>query len=380
MQNFRLVFLDADGRRVDYDLMADGCVQAITGSTLPGEQILILPAASSLPFQIELPFSDQAKIARVLPQFVADLYVDVDEKWLFSWLVLPAQAGETSYWVAGLAFPGHFNASLRAADSQIRLAVPDAVLACGQTGQAVRLKTPVSEVLAIFSGCNCVKRILSVDSGLPVEALLNGEGIESLSDVDLVADPQALRNKINGLLASENESLDMSGYRRLRNASLQKLTLAVAASVLVLLVALWHLFIWLECRITERAAQRTRSHMQRAFSAVFPGVPVVEPLIQADRSIAELEKRLKEAATVPIIPWQRVLQLLAARCGPDTAVLRLSGRTAGLKLSGIAVNYAAIEAFRNRLESSGLFEKVNTSESRQGTGGITFSLEAVWKN
>ncbi|HNX75921.1 MAG TPA: hypothetical protein PLM07_01310 [Candidatus Rifleibacterium sp.] len=379
MQAFRLVFVDEGGQQVDYDLLDGCCTPAVSDAPPPGPQILVLPAAAALPFLVELPFSDQAKIARVLPQFVADQYVDVDTHWLFSWLILPVRPGETICRVAGLAFPPQFAALLSAAGSRFRLAIPDVLLAQTESDAAIRLKTPVSSVIAVFCGNYAVKRLFSVAAGLPVEALLAGEGSESLSDVDLLATAAGLPGKISALLASEHENLDLSGFRRCRKAGLRRLVAVSALSLLALSVILWHLFVWFECRITERAAQRTRTYMQQAFSGAFPGIPVVEPLTQTARSIAELEKRLKEAATVPRLPWQRLIHVLSQVAGPDTAILRLTGRDNGLKLSGVAVNYAALEGLRGRLETSGLFERVNTQESRQSDAGITFNLEAPWK-
>jgi type II secretory pathway component PulL len=119
--------------------------------------------------------------------------------------------------------------------------------------------------------------------------------------------------------------------------------------------------------------------MQQAFSTTFPQTPVVEPLTQVARSIAELEKRLKEATVVPKLPWQNLVKLVAATAGPDTVLLRLTARESNLRLGGLAGNYAALENLRSRLEGSGLFARVTTVESRQGDDGITFSLEAPWK-
>jgi len=327
-----------------------------------------------------LPFSDPVKISRVLPQFVADIYVDVGSDWLFSWRALPAASGETACRVAGLAFPPQFASLIAAAGNDLRLAIPDLCLTTGIAGGCVRLQTPVSEITAIFYDDCAVKRLFSSAAGLPVEMLLAAEGIEGLAVVDLASDPSALHSRLASLLTSEDESLDVSGFRQLRRQGLRRLALTAGVVVLLLWVFFWHFFIWLECRITEGASQRTRNHMQQAFSAVFPGVPVVEPLTQVSRSISELEKRLKEAATLPRLPWIKLLQVLPASGAGEAGVTRLTARDTGVRLNGLARNYAALETFRGRLDTSGLFAKVNTVESRQVDGGISFVLEAAWKN
>ncbi len=380
-QAYRLVFIDEGGRQVVYDLAA-GCLTPVTAdSSLPAglQKILVLPSSASLPFLIELPFSDPTKIARVLPQFVADLYVDVDESWLFSWQMLPSTSGESGCKVAGLAFPGRFAPSLHANGSQFRLAIPDVLLVPTQAGQAVKLKTPVSEVVAVFNGPQAVKRLFSFSSGLPLDLLLGSEGIESHFEIDLIADATVLSAGIERLLAAGNEGLDISGFSAARRQTLVRLTAISALVVVFLWVFLWHCFVWLECRITERAAQRTRSSMLQAFSAAFPGTPVVEPLTQVSRNMVEIEKRLKEVAVVPKLPWQKLFNALPGSAGPETVLLRLTARESNLRLNGFALNYAALEGIRGRLESTGLFDRVNTVESRQGDGGITFSLEATWK-
>lgn len=381
-QNFRLIFADESGRQSTFDLSSAALRPVIAAEAMPAaaEVVLVLPAAAALPFMIELPFSDPVKISRVLPQFVADIYVDVGSDWLFSWRALPAASGETACRVAGLAFPPQFASLIAAAGNDLRLAIPDLCLTTGIAGGCVRLQTPVSEITAIFYDDCAVKRLFSSAAGLPVEMLLAAEGIEGLAVVDLASDPSALHSRLASLLTSEDESLDVSGFRQLRRQGLRRLALTAGVVVLLFWVFFWHFFIWLECRITEGAAQRTRNHMQQAFSAVFPGVPVVEPMTQVSRSISELEKRLKEAATLPRLPWIKLLQVLPASGAGEAGVTRLTARDTGVRLNGLARNYAALETFRGRLDTSGLFAKVNTVESRQVDGGISFVLEAAWKN
>ncbi len=382
-QNYRLVFAGESGQQSAFDLNAttlQPVAAADAFSSAAGEVVLVLPAAAALPFMVELPFSDPVKISRVLPQFVADVYVDVGSDWLFSWRALPAASGETSCRVAGLAFPPQFAPVIAAAGSGLRLAIPDLCLTAATPGSCVRLKTPVSEITAVFYDDCAVKRLFSSAAGLPVETLLAAEGIETLSSADLVSAPSVLHSRLVSLLASEDENLDVSGFRQFRRRGLQQLALTAGAAVLLLLFFFWHFFIWLECRITEGAAQRTRNHMRQAFSSAFPEVPVVEPLTQVSRSISELEKRLKEAATLPRLPWTKLLQMLPAAGGGEAGVTRLNARDSGVRLNGLARNYAALEGFRGRLDASGLFAKVNTVESRQTDGGISFVLEAAWKN
>lgn len=382
-QNFRLIFADESGQQTVFDLNSAALqpvAAADANSSAAGEVFLVLPAAAALPFMVELPFSDPVKISRVLPQFVADLYVDVGSDWLFSWRALPAVTGETACRVAGLAFPPQFAPVIAAAGSNLRLAIPDLCLTVATPGSCVRLQTPVSEITAIFYDDCAVKRLFSSAAGLPVETLLAAEGIDELAVVDLPADPSTLYGRLVSLLASENENLDVSGFKLTRRQGLQRLVLTAGAVILLLWIFLWHFFIWFECRITEGAAQRTRDHMRQAFSAVFPGVPVVEPLTQVSRSISELEKRRKEAATLPRLPWIKLLQFLQASGGAEAGVTRMNARDTGVRLNGLARNYAALETFRGRLDASGLFAKVNTAESRQTESGISFVLEAAWKN
>jgi len=382
-QNFRLIFADESGQQSVFALDS-ASLQPIAAteatSSAAGEIVLVLPAAAALPFMVELPFSDPVKIARVLPQFVADLYVDVGSDWLFSWRPLPAASGETACRVAGLAFPPQFSSVIAAAGSSLRVAMPDLCLIAATSGSCMRLKTPVSEITAVFYDDCAVKRLFSSAAGLPVETLLAAEGIENLVSADLISDPPALHSRLVSLLASEDENLDISGYRQIRRHGLHRLALTAGAMIVLLWVFFWHFFIWLECRITEGAAQRTRTHMQQAFSMIFPGIPVVEPLTQVSRSISELEKRLKEAVTLPKLPWAKLLQILPASGGSEAGVVRLTARDTGVRLNGLAQNYAALEAFRGRLDVSGLFTKVNAVESRQAEGRISFVLEATWKN
>ena len=194
-QNFRLIFADESGRQSTFDLSSAALRPVIAAEAMPAaaEVVLVLPAAAALPFMIELPFSDPVKISRVLPQFVADIYVDVGSDWLFSWRALPAASGETACRVAGLAFPPQFASLIAAAGNDLRLAIPDLCLTTGIAGGCVRLQTPVSEITAIFYDDCAVKRLFSSAAGLPVEMLLAAEGIEGLAVVDLASDPSVLR-------------------------------------------------------------------------------------------------------------------------------------------------------------------------------------------
>lgn len=341
--------------------------------------VLVLPSAAALPFQIELPFPDPAKISRVLPQYVADLYVDVDESWVFSWHLLQIESTAGVWKIAGLAFPPEFAPRAIMPGVEFRLAVPDLLLPDLQPGHACCFKTPVSSVMAVISADGAIKRLLSNSSGVPVPMLLAAEGIDSLENNELTADLALLSARLESLCDSIRPGLDLSGYRQNRLLRTRQLLLATTGALFILWIFLWHFFVWVECRIAESAARRTRGYMQQAFSAAFPGIPVVEPLTQTSRSIAELEKRLQEASGVPKIPWQAFLAELGDMRAPEVSVVRLTARDNGFRLNGLARNYAALEAIRARLEKCRFLDKVAAAESKQGEDGINFSLEGIWK-
>ncbi len=379
---FRLIFVDENAQKVEYDLTAETLVPASSdapSNTSDCEKIAILPGSAALPFEVALPFSDPEKIARVLPQFVADLYVDVDETWHFSWKALKSEQGEAGCLVVGLTLPPQFAPAMLAGDDEFRLMLPDLLLVDARPGMAARVKTPVCETIAIFSEARAVRRVLPLSAGLPEDMLLAAEGVEVLEEVDLTAAAPVLHRQIESLLASDCGSLDISGFSRARRRSLRSLLALSAAVIAFLWFMSWHLFVWLECRITEGAAQRTRAHMQQAFSATFPGTPVVEPLTQTSRSIMELEKRLKEATLMPKLPWLRVLRLVSMVGVSDGTFQRLTARENGFRCNGTARDYAALERLRSLFTDSGIFERVNIAESRQADDGIMFSLEAPWK-
>ena len=373
-QALRIVFIDMQLQQTLYDLPSDG--DRLSPENIP--TVMVLPALAALPFQVELPFSDPDKIARVLPQFVADSYVDVDEKWFFSWQLSDKQPDTTVWKIAGLAFPPEFapGAIMPAAD--IRLAIPDTALLDAAPGQAHLIKTPVSSLVAIYETGHVVRRIFRTDAGLPVETLLAAERVESIDEVDLTADPLLLAARIASILENPCR-LDISGYRQIRKSRLTTLLVKSGVALIAACIFLWHIFLWLECRVTESAAQRTRQYMQTAFSAAFPGIPAVEPITQTDRKITEIETRLKEAATLPKIPWQSFFMSLAIASDSAATGSHLTARESGFRLSGVAKNYTALEALRGRIETCEAVEKVATSESRQSDSGISFTLEGQWK-
>lgn len=393
--------------------------------------ILILPATAGLPFQIELSFEDPVKIARVIPQFVADQYAEVNETWLFSWMITsyhsdanlagPDPIGRTApsdtklagaglragpqkpepvtepdlsgrsarykiitsqqppkFVVSGIAFPPEFSPARLAPDISWRLALPDFLLASASAKSALHLKTPCADYIALFSGPNQLQRVIA-DSSLPLRPILAAAGITAVTEHDLSADIPALNARLKDLLGSSS-NFDLSGYRQQLIGSALRWSLSAAVALILGLIFISHLFLWFECRLTEAAADRTRLAMTAAFNQVFPGSPVVDAVSQTRRKIAEAQNSLKEAGSIPDVPWLKVLQLTALAADAKIRLGKIQGRSDGFRFQGHAADYTSLEAFRRAIEASGLVEKVTLPESRKSGDEVLFALEAKWKS
>lgn len=344
-------------------------------------EVLVLPAAVALPFKIKLPFCDEAKIARVLPQFVADIYSSVDERWHFSWSTsaLALADGDKPMWqVSGLVLPPGFGPENYESVAGWRLAVPDVFLARLDAGAAVRVKTPVAEVVAICGAESEVERVIRSDSGVELQAILSAANVGEIVEFDLSQNAAALFERVKSLLNSESR-LDLSRWGVERRTQFLKLGSILAVAALLIFVIISHFFLWLECRATESAAQRTRAYIADSFRQSFAGVPVVEPISQVRSRISQARTSLSAAAGVPDVPWQSLFSAMSSTSEPSFRVARLQARETGFRISGSAESYAAVEAFRRSLEKNSMFESVKAPELRQVSGTVSFTLEGKWK-
>lgn len=354
------------------------------------EKILILPAAAGLPFKVKLAFNDAEKLRKVIPQFVADQYVDVNESWLFSYKIAEVKKDvcennasdqqpdkQKLYEIQGVALPPEFSPQKIMPDMNWRIAILDAYLVDSETATAFHINTPVSSFVAIFSGKDLISRIIK-DFSLPVMPVLAAEGVKEINETKLVAYPEMLYKSILHLLDDDNE-LDLSGWRRLRRGHNRKVT-ALAFSLAILgLIFVGHFFLWFETRLTEKAADRTVEYINQSFSAVFPGVPVVDAVSQISRQISLAEDSLAEAGSVPNLDWIPILKVAASGNASNVVLQNLKARPDSVRFQGRASTYAALEKFNKAVTSQNAFAEVRIAESRRNQEQVLFTLEAKWK-
>lgn len=342
--------------------------------------VLILPSSCGLPFQIELPFGDPEKIKKVVPQFVADQYSEVDETWLFSWKLLePAPDAERQFWkISGLAFPKEFSPATISPETTWRLALPDVYLLWVKEMSAFRLETPGADFVAIYSGKDQINRIFR-DPSIPLAPVLSAEGLADVEDKKLVDSPGEVFSRIEEIF-TDSGFLDLSGWHQKKFVETFHWSAASIAAMIVGLIFVGHFFLWFECYLTESAAQRTVLSRNASFSTVFPGVPIIDAVSQIKRKISEAENSLKEAGSVPNVPWFSVLQLASGAKDSDVRLIKVVGRDKGFRFQGAARDYTSLEDFRKRLESSDLVEEVITPESRKNGSEVIFAMEGKWKS
>lgn len=346
---------------------------------LSGSEILILPSSCGLPFQLELPFGDPDKIKKVIPQFVADQYSEVNENWIFSWhLAAPPPDSEKPSWkISGMAFPKEFSPSILAPQVSWRLAIPDVFLIKSEERSAFRVVSPVADFVAVFSGKDQIDRVLR-DSSIPLMPVLSASGISKIGEVELFKQPSDIFSKIVGF-EQEPGFFDLSGWQQKSLAKNLRWLASAMMAMLLGLVFLSHFFLWFECYLTESAADRTVNSMRDAFTATFPGVPVIDAVSQLKRKKSELETSLKEAGSVPNVSWLSVLLLASEASDTGVRLTKIVGKDDGIRFQGFATDYTSLEAFRRKIESNGLIDKVTTPESRKNGDVVVFVLEGKWK-
>jgi hypothetical protein len=385
---FKLAFVDEKLELKWFRLDSEGIVgdADIADDTALSAKILVLPTTCGLPFQIELSFGDSAKIARVVPQFVADQYAEVNDGWLFSWSVAkkvsaneaPEHEAEPVFLVSGIAFPPEFSPERIAPDIIWRLAVPDIFLPRVEEKSALKVVTPVNSYLAIMTGKDQPCRILA-DESVPVRPFLSRSGLSELKEVEILQSADALLDRIQAL-QNEPDHLDLSGWQKKRVQSSLRWSVAGLALLFVGLVFISHFFLWFESVLAEGAAARTAKYMSESFNKVFPEVPVVDAVSQIKRKISEATKSLEEAGSIPNVPWLDVMNLTSVAANHSIELIRVVGKTEGFRFQGAAPDYSSLEKFRRQLESASVVEKVSARESRKSGDKVLFVLEGAWKS
>ncbi|MEW6709168.1 MAG: hypothetical protein AB1403_05030 [Candidatus Riflebacteria bacterium] len=395
--SFNLAFVDIRGDLYWFSL-SPTCLSPFPANNEPvgadprvGPQqpnILILPATAGLPFQIDLSFDDPVKISRVIPQLAADQYAEINETWLFSWAVTPLSVVEScagaapgvgpqnKTLVSGIAFPPEFKRIVSASEHAWRLAIPDFLLL--PSGSAYKTATPTGSYVAIFSENGRLSRIIA-DATLPMGPMLAAAGVESIEEFDFAANSQKIFDCMQALL-DNGDNYDLSGYHQKQTRQAMRFGLISLAALLAGLVFLGHLFLWIECRLHESAADRTRQASARAFSNIFPGIPMVDAVSQIRRKISDAQNSLQEVGSVPNIPWLQTLQLASVSFNSRVKLLKLIVRPDGFRFQGLAADFTSLENFRKLIEASGMVDKVSTPESRRNDDQVLFALEARWKS
>jgi hypothetical protein len=381
--SYNIAFVNKD-RELKWFGPAGKTLVALDAPIEEAQNIMILPSSQGLPFQIELPFGDSNKIRKVIFQFVADQYAEVDESWIFSWNLNPLEqhseenADQTGHkWlISGVAFPSQFKPEKIAPDSNWRLAVPDVFFLPATEASAFHLKSPVAEFVAVFNGENRIQRIIS-DFSLPLMPVLAANNIDEVRQFDFDQFASEIEDKITTFLESNSE-IDISGWHLKNRSRSLKITSMALIFLLVGLVFIGHFFLWFETHITESAAQRTDSYISEAFSEVFPGVPVVDAVSQIRRKISTAENSLEEAGSVPTIAWTNLLKI-AAEC-PDLQIRldRIKADGKAFVLHGFAQSYSALTEFRKAVSANSLVAELRMPETRKRGSEVFFVLEATW--
>ncbi|MGM0601555.1 MAG: hypothetical protein ACQETH_17215 [Candidatus Rifleibacteriota bacterium] len=381
--SYNIAFVNKD-RELQWFGPAGKTLVALDAPVEEAQNIMILPSGEGLPFQIELPFGDSNKIRKVIFQFVADQYAEVDETWIFSWNLNPLErhseenADQTAHkWlISGVAFPPQFKPEKLAPEIDWRLAVPDVFLLPASEASAFHLISPVAEFVAVFNGKDQIQRIIS-DFSLPLMPVLAANKIEEILEFNFSQSAFVIEEKITNFLES-NPEIDISGWH-LKNRSRSLKISSLALIILVVgLVFIGHFFLWFETYLTENAAQRTGGYISKAFNEVFPGVPVVDAVSQIRRKISTAENSLEEAGSLPIIAWTNLLKIVAESSELQIRLDRIKADSKAFALYGFAQSYSALTAFRQVVSGDSQVADLRMPETRKRGSEVFFVLEATW--
>lgn len=381
--SYNIAFVNKN-QKLEWFSYAGKTLVAVDAPVEDAQNIMVLPSCEGLPFQIELPFGDSSKIRKVIFQFVADRYAEVDESWIFSWNLSPLEQhseekeGQTGHkWlVSGVAFPSQFKPEKIAPEINWRLAVPDVFLLPAQEASAFHLKSPVAEFVAVFNGKSRIQRIIS-DFSLPLMPVLAANNIDEVRQFDFDNYASEIEEKIKTFVENPSE-IDLSGWHLKNRSRSLKITSMALIFLLVGLVFVGHFFLWFETYITESAAQRTGSYISEAFHEVFPGVPVVDPVSQIRRKISAAQSSLEEAGSLPTIAWTGLMDIAAECPALQIRLDRIKADGKAFVLHGFAQSYSALTEFRKMISEHNLVAELRMPETRKRGSEVFFVLEATW--
>ena len=347
------------------------------------EPILILPASRGLPFQLELPFGEEQKINRILPQAVADIFSSVDENWLFSWkkkLITNDAEAYTSFKIAGLAYPPEFKRIISDCGISWRLVVAETeFLPLSEEKAGFIINSINKESYAVAVEYKNIKRLLGEPESTITKLALRKEGIAQLKPFRFAQEGKAVFEK--ALFLTENpENIDLSGWSQNRFRKAKLMVAGTLLSLLVFVAVAWHFFLWIECLKHEAAGRRTQRAMLGAFSKVFPGIPVVDPVNQLARKKDSLIKELsfsKEYFYDSFLPAIRLSTELGNR---RFLIHRIKGKNELFSVAGISPDYSALNKLKSELAKKVQVSQLRVTETRKISEGIKFRLEAKWND
>jgi hypothetical protein len=359
--------------------LADVAENKAISESMSDEPVLVLPAVRGLPFQIDLPFGDDQKIKRILPQAVADIFSNVDEEWLFSWKKKRVSGeSESLFKVTGIAYPPEFKAVVSSCGIVWRLVISETALINLPEEKAGFIVNVMEQGnFSIVSEWENVKRLLSEPESPVTKLALRREGCGTLRNFNFSENGKKVFERLQWL--KENcENLDLSGWRQNRAHRIQKTAIASVVCLFLFIAVVWHFFLWLECLKYEAAGKRTQKSMQEAFSSIFPGIPVVDPSSQLARKKETLTKGYANSKEYFYSSFLPVLRLTTELGQRRFLIHRIKGKQEAFSVAGIAPDYSALNNLKSELAKNSQVSSLRVTETRKAAKGIKFRLEAKW--
>ncbi|MBF0544843.1 MAG: hypothetical protein HQM08_10435 [Candidatus Riflebacteria bacterium] len=368
----KIFFLTENGLK-GYLINSDGSFSEIQ-STLPDEDsIFALPSSGALPFEVEIPFDDIEKGKIILPEMLRDIFSSFTDSWKVAWDYVQ-EAGKKIR-ISGLAYPDLMIGKLVESHAW-RMAIPECYL-IPDFERGFLLESPSGKMECRTDGG--LRRFFFGGRGIPVfkEETANFEKISFLDAGKLV---WTELEKIE-----ENpRNLDVSCWLDRRKIKIQNYLKNSLIFLLLLIFFLWNLFLFFEEKGLSEQRKKISQKMREAFQAAFPNEKAVEPLLQSQKLVKDLEESARSISVPPVVDFSRFFNDISKFFAGRGSINKAMISPTSWNISGETTNYRILEEIVNSWNQKSIFSGAKYTNakpvSRPGGGErLVFTIEGLLK-
>ncbi|MBF0409163.1 MAG: hypothetical protein HQM10_17575 [Candidatus Riflebacteria bacterium] len=359
-----------------YLLSSDGVFTQVTD--IPDENsILLLPVSSGLPFEVEIPFPDPEKASRILPEMLCDVFSNVPQGSKISWEYLQK---DEKLLVSGLLFSdGNLIKVIEGFDW--RIAIPESYIfpqdisSERNENRLIQMESPSGKFIQSVDEKTGFRKYFFMDRGIPYLV----PDSSRLSCINILLSGKLVLQELDKLFEN-SQYTDVSGWRIKKSEHIKNTVKFYLLFLIIGILFLLNLLIFFEEKELLRNRRELASHLKKAFETSFPGEKSVEPLLQSQKILSELEKTSALRKPPLMVDLAVLFSDMRSIFEGNASVTRVIVSGPTWKIQGETSGYQVLEELVKTWNGKSAFKNAKYTDARPLSGRgkeeiLSFSLE-----